>query len=77
MRDPMQVHCANCLAAPREICTTIYGNPRSPHAPRVKLAASPEKGPDCGAQYGEPCLQETGEIKFYPHQAGMKVHANS
>ena len=76
MMDPLQVYCANCFAVPREMCTTIYGNVRAPHAPRVKLAASPEECPDCGAEYGEPCRQETGEVKFYPHEARMKVHAN-
>ena len=77
MMDPMAVYCPNCLAVPWEMCATIHGNERSPHAPRVKLAASPEECPDCGAEYGEPCLKETGEFRFYPHETRKNVHANS
>ena len=77
--DPLAVYCANCFAVPWEMCVTIQGNARSPHAPRVKLAAHPDECPDCGADYGEPCLKETGEVRFYPHQnrTRTRAHANS
>ena len=66
--DTTNVECANCLAVKGEPCTTVQGNKaRPPHAPRVELAAAPDKCGNCGAKYGEPCFMESGKTRIHPH----------
>ena len=50
--NPLNVYCSACLAVPSEPCTTMSGCKRSPHAPRVQLAAHPDPCTSCGAVYG-------------------------
>ena len=74
--DPTNVECANCIAVKGEPCTTVRGEARPPHAPRVELAAAPDKCGDCGAEYGEPCFTESGKTLIYLHLERVMAHAN-
>ena len=65
--DPLNVECANCLAVKGELCTTAQGKTRYPHQSRTLLAAVPAKCGECGAEYSEPCLMESGKTRLYPH----------
>ena len=73
---PLDVYCASCFAVPAEPCTTVHGYERDAHTPRRRLAARPEQCSDCGAEYGEPCFKESGEVRLYPHAARSKSHAH-
>ena len=70
--DPLEVRCTACGTAVGESCTTIVGDVRTPHAPRVQLAAHPDPCPRCGAGYGEPCRKVSGATSMYPHRARLR-----
>ena len=74
--DTMNVECANCMAVKGEPCTTVQGKARPPHAPRVELAAAPDKCGNCGAEYGQPCFMESGKTRIHPHLERVMAHAN-
>ena len=73
--NPQDVYCTACLAVPNEPCTTMSGNQRLPHAPRVQLAEHPDPCDACNAGYGEPCLKVSGAMSMYPHRARLRVKA--
>ena len=68
----LDVYCTACLASPSRPCTTMSGGKRSPHAPRVQLAAHPEECASCGAGYAEPCRKVSGALSMYPHRARLR-----
>ncbi len=70
--DPRDVRCTACAAQAGATCTTIGGDVRTHHAPRVQLAEHPEPCPSCGAGYAEPCLKVSGATSMYPHRARLR-----
>lgn len=70
--EALEVSCAACGAGLGETCTTIMGDVRTPHAPRVQLAAHPDTCGSCGAGYGKPCRKVSGTISLYPHRARLR-----
>ena len=70
--DALDVSCTACAAEAGSKCTTIYGDVRTPHAPRVQLADHPEPCPSCGAGYAEPCRKVSGATSMYPHRSRIR-----
>ena len=75
--EALEVLCTACQASPSEPCTTMSGQHRLPHAPRVQLASHPDVCGSCGAGYGEPCRKVSGATSLYPHRARLRVHAEA
>ena len=75
--EPLEVRCTACGAAAGESCTTIVGDVRTPHAPRVQLATHPDPCARCSAGHGEPCRKLSGATSMYPHRARLRVGRNT